>query len=284
MNGATPGLLAAFRLCARLELALAVRSRFTQVFALVFAALALATAASGYVLSGGHGVQDFARTTASLVQLVALLVPLAALLLGTTALAPDRGATELLFSQPVPRGVVLFGKLAGLFLALAGAQALGFGAAGLVIFSQSGGEGLFGFLLLGAGALVLTAVFLAVAAALAAGAFGRRRLRALALAIVVWFGAVVLFDVVALGLASLLPSGLASRLLIVSVLVNPVDAVRTGTLLGLQGTGAFGSASLALLRFTKGPGGAAALILASVSLWVIAPGVVAAARLKKADL
>jgi Cu-processing system permease protein len=261
-----------------------VRSRFTQVFAAVFAALALATAASGYVLSGGHGVQDFARTTASLVQLVALLVPLAALLLGTTALAPDRGAAELLFSQPVSRGTVLFGKLIGLFLALAGAEALGFGAAGLVIFSEAGADGLSGFLVLGAGALALTAVFLAVAAALAAGAIGRRRLRALALAIVVWFAAVVLFDVVALGLASLLPSGLASRLLIVSVLGNPVDAVRTGTLLGLQGTGAFGSASLALLRFTKGPTGALTLIVASLGFWLVVPSLVAAARLRRADL
>lgn len=43
--------------------------------------------------------------------------------------------------------------------AMAAAQALGFGAAGLVIFSQAGGEGLGTFLLLGLGSLVLTAVF-----------------------------------------------------------------------------------------------------------------------------
>ena len=274
----------AFWLCARQEMALAVRSRFTQVFAAVFGALAIATAASGYVLSGGHGVQDFSRTAASLVQLVALLVPLAALLLGTTALAPDRGAAELLFSQPVGRSVVLFGKLFGLFLALAGAQVLGFGAAGLVIFSQSGRDGLPGFLLLGAGGFVLTAVFLALSGALVAGAFGRRRLRALAFAILVWFTVVVLFDVAALGLASLLPSGAASRVLIVSVLVNPVDAVRTGTLLGLEGSGAFGSASLAFLRFTKGPSGAVFLLVVSLVLWIVVPAGVAAARLRRADL
>ena len=58
---------------ARQELALAVRSRWTQVFAAVFAALALAVAAAGYVLSGSLGVQDFARTAVSLVQLVLLL-------------------------------------------------------------------------------------------------------------------------------------------------------------------------------------------------------------------
>jgi Cu-processing system permease protein len=86
-----------------------------------------------------------------------------------------------------------------------GAQALGFGAPGVVIFSQSGNEGLAGFLMLFGASVALTAIFLGVAALLAAAAIGRRRTRALALALVVWFVAVVLFDVAALGLASLLP-------------------------------------------------------------------------------
>ncbi len=197
-----PGPIQPLLLCARQELILALRSRWTQVFAVVFAALALAVAASGYILSGGSGVQDFARTASSLVRLVLLLVPLTSLLIGVTALAPERGAAELLFSQPVGRGTILFGKLLGLFQALAAAQALGFGAAGLVIFTQSGGEGWGGFALLFAGSLALTAVFLGIAALLAASAIGRKRARALALALVVWFFAVVLIDVIALGLAS----------------------------------------------------------------------------------
>ena len=271
-------------LCARQELVLAVRSRWTQIFAAVFAALALAVASAGYILSGGHGVQDFARTAASLVQLVLLLVPLTALLIGVMALAPDRGAAELLFSQPVSRGPILLGKLLGLFQALAAAQALGFGVAGLVIFNQSGEEGLGGFLLLVLGSLVLTAVYLGLAAVLAAGALGRRRQRVLALGLVVWFASVVLFDVAALGLASLLPSGAASRVLIVSVLVNPVDAVRTGTLLGVEGTAAFGAASLAFLRFTRGALSAGLLLALSLLLWIAVPTLVALARLRRADV
>jgi Cu-processing system permease protein len=73
-------------LCARQELTPAVRSRSTPIFAAVFALLSLAVASSGYVLSGGGGVQDFARTAASLVQpvlvtlsiLVWIAAPLAA--------------------------------------------------------------------------------------------------------------------------------------------------------------------------------------------------------------
>ncbi len=272
------------RLFAREELALALRSRWTQIFAAVFGLLAFFVSGAGYVLSGGHGVQDFARTAVSLVQLVLLLVPLTALLIGVLSLAPERGAAELVFSQPLARHTVLLGKLLGLFLALAAAQAVGFGAAGTLVYAQSGAEGVGGFLLLVAGSFVTTGVFLGLAALLSAGAIGRKRARALALALVVWFVAVVLFDLAALGAASLLPSGTASRVLIVASLVNPVGVVRTGVLLGIEGTGAFGAGSLALLRFTKGPWGAALWLVLSLLFWLVAPTALAVRRLRRADV
>jgi Cu-processing system permease protein len=270
-------------LCARQELVIATRSRWTQVFAIIFAALALAVAGSGYVLSGGAGVQDFARTAASLVQLVLLLTPLTSLVIGVLTLAPERGSAELLFSQPVSRRTILLGRLLGLFIALTAAQAIGLGGAGILIFSRSGESGARGYAVLFLGAMALTAIFLGIAALLASGAVGRRS-RSLALALIVWFAAVVLFDVAALGAASMLRSGAASRLLITAVLVNPADAVRTGVLLGIQGTTAFGAASLALLRFTRGSGGAAALLGLSTLVWIVLPICFAARRLTRTDL
>jgi len=280
---ATPGRLATIGLFASQELTLAVRSRWTAIFAVVFAALALAVGGSGYILTGGLGLQDFARTASSLVQVVLLLVPLTALLIGVQALATERGAAELLFAQPVARGTVVVGKLLGLFQALAAAQAIGFGAAGLVIFSQAGQEGAGGFAVLVAGSLALTAIFLGLAAFIAAGNVGRRA-RALALALVTWFVAVVLFDIAALGVASLLRSGHASRLLVAAVLLNPVDAVRTGTLLGIEGDAAFGAASLAFFRIAGGRTWAASALLLSVAVWSVAPVALAIWRLRRADL
>jgi Cu-processing system permease protein len=271
-------------LCARQELVLAARSRWTQIFAATFGGLALAVAGSGYVLSGGSGIQDFGRTAASLLQLVLLLVPLTALIVGVLALTPERGNAELLFAQPVARRDVLLGSLLGLFEALVAAQSLGFGAAGIVIFAHAGGDGLPGFLMVWAGSVALTAVFLALAALVSAGQFGRRRVRALAAAVVVWFVLVLLLDILALGAASFLRSGHASRLLIGSVLFNPIGAVRTGTLLAIEGTAAFGAASLALLRFTGGVGGAAVLIGSSLLMWVVLPTLVAVRRLQRLDV
>jgi Cu-processing system permease protein len=104
------------------------------------------------------------------------------------------------------------------------------------------------------------------------------------LALVVWFLAVVLFDVVALGAASLLRSGSASRLLIWATLLNPVDAARTGALLAIEGTSAFGAATLALLRFTGGMAGAAAAVVASLVLWLVVPFGLAVRSLTRTDL
>jgi Cu-processing system permease protein len=275
---------AVVHLCAKQEVTIAVRSRWVQVFAVVFAVLALLVASSGYILSGGSGMQDFSRTAVSLVQLVLLLVPLASLVFGVLALSPERGAAELLYSQPISRAAVLAGKLLGLFQALAAAQAVGFGAAGLVVFSQVGDAGAAGFVGAVAGSLVLTAVFLGVAAFVSSGVGGRRRARALATALAIWFVAVVLFDVAALGVASMLRSGSASRLLMIAVLVNPVDAVRTAALLVIDGTAAFGASSLALFRFTHGAAGAAALIALSLVTWIVVPVFAAAWRLVRMDV
>ncbi len=270
-------------ICARYELVLAVRSRWLQLFAVVFAALALAVSGAGYILSGGHGVQDFSRTAVSLVQIVLLLVPLAALVFGGLALTPERGAAELLYSQPVSRGAILLGRMLGVWLALAAAEAIGFGIAGVFMQYQAGPDGLARYGALVVTAVAITGVFLAIATLLASINAGRRT-RVLAAALVVWFITVVMFDVAVLGIASLLRSGSASRLLITATLINPVDAARTGSLLAIEGTAAFGAASLALLRFTGGAGMAAALVAMSLAAWLIAPLVVAVRALSRADI
>lgn len=270
-------------LCARQELLLAVRSRWLQLFTIVFAVLALAVAGSGYVLSGGYGVQDFARTAESLVQLVVLLVPLTAVTFGALTLTPDRGAAELMYSQPVSRAAILCGRYLGLLIALASAQAIGFGAAGLVVNQQAGAAGAATFLVVVVSSIALTAVFLSIAAWLAQ-APASRTARVLALALIVWFTTVILYDVAVLGIASLLRSGTASRLLVASALVNPVDAARTATLTVIEGNAAFGAASLALLRVTGGLTAVVVLTIASVAAWTGVPLLLAVRRLSHADI
>lgn len=272
------------RLFAGEELKIALRSRWTQIFAAVFAVLACGVSGAGYVISGGHGVQDFSRTAASLVHLVVLIVPLISVMLGVLSLSLERGAAEVVFALPVSRWTILVGRLLGLFLALALAQSFGFGLAGLLVYTQSGPEGVADFLIVLCASLLATAIFLALAALLSADAFGRRRTRALALALVAWLVCEVFVDLAALGLATFLSSGAASRVLILASLINPIGALRTGALLLVEGTGAFGAASLALLRFTHGPTGAAVLIAFSLFCWIALPAWWAGRRLERADI
>ena len=65
---------------------------------------------------------------------------------------------------------------------------------------------------------------------------------------------------------------------------QPGRAIRTGVLLGIQGTTAFGPASLALLRFTGGTTRASLLIVAGVILWIVGTALLAARRLERADI
>jgi Cu-processing system permease protein len=287
MSHPTPlriGRLRAIGLFAEQEMTLAIRSRWTQIFAVGFAALALAVAWSGYVLSGGSGVQDFARTAASMIQLVLLLVPLAALGIGVLSLSDERGSAQLVFSQPVSRAEVLVGRMFGLFVALVAAQGIGFGIAGIVIFANVGGEEANDFLLVFIASAILTAIFTAIAAALSAVSPTQSRARAVALALIVWFVLAVLFDIAILGVSTFLPSGHASRLMIVAVIVNPIDAIRTGTMMAIQGTSAFGSASLAFFRFTRGEPRAFVYLSLALLCWLAAPLSLAIWRLRRADL
>jgi Cu-processing system permease protein len=62
------------------------------------------------------------------------------------------------------------------------------------------------------------------------------------------------------------------------------DAARTGALLAIEGTAAFGAASLALLRFTGGVGMAAVFVVCSLAFWTVAPLLLAARSLSRADV
>lgn len=73
-------------------------------------------------------------------------------------------------------------------------------------------------------------------------------------------------------------------MLIAAALINPVACARTAMLLAIEGASAFGAASLALLRFTGGPAGAAVMLAASMLLGLVEPVVLAARRLGNTDI
>src|SRR6516225_5122652 len=105
------------------------RSRWFLLLAVMFAALALALSSLGMSALGSIGGAGFGRTTASLLNLVILIVPLLGLLMGALSVAGERehGTLLALLAQPVLLEELLLGKFLGLAAALLGTILSGFG-------------------------------------------------------------------------------------------------------------------------------------------------------------
>jgi len=259
-----------------------IRNRWTLLFAGVFGLLALAISYFGLVTEGYAGFQGFERTTASLLSLVLYLIPLVALTMATLSLTGDRGAIELLFSQPVARRDILTGKVLGLFGSMLTAMLFGFGVAGTVIASQVGPEGLLRFLSFTGIALLLALVFLSLGSLLAV--IGITRARAFALALFVWFFLVLFYDLLVMGAGFLLKERAANMLIFLSLFGNPVDAARVAGLISAGDASIFGAAGAALLKFLGGSMASQAALVAALLAWTAGPIALAGRILRRRDL
>lgn len=130
-----PAMLRNILTIAQRELRDAVRSRWFLLYTLAFAALGLGISYVSALGSGGAGLSGFGRTTAGLVNLVLLVVPLMALTAGAGSVASDRerGMLAYLLAQPVSRIEVLLGKYLGLGAALLACLCLGIGACAVIL-------------------------------------------------------------------------------------------------------------------------------------------------------
>jgi Cu-processing system permease protein len=130
-----PGCFANIITIARRELQDAVRSRWFLLYTIAFATLGLAVSFVSSAGSGGAGLSGFGRTTAGLINLVLLVVPLMALTAGAGSIASDRerGMLAYVLSQPVARFEVLLGKYLGLSGALLACLCLGLGVCSAIL-------------------------------------------------------------------------------------------------------------------------------------------------------
>ncbi len=267
---------------ARHELTVNIRNKWTVIFAIVFGALVVGISYVGIIAEGFSGMQSFTRTSASLLNLVLYLIPLVALTMGTLSFTGERGTTELLFSQPISRTEILVGKLAGLFLAMAISMMSGFVAAGAVIVSVTGTEGVFRYGYLVFLSLLLALVFLSLSIVVSMA--NDRKAKAFGVALFLWFFFVLFYDIVALGITLLLDGPRANTFLFFSIFGNPVDLVRIATLIVLDNVTIFGAAGAALLRFLGGPTASVLLLFVLLGCWIVLPVLCARWLLQRQDI
>jgi Cu-processing system permease protein len=224
------------------------------------------------------GVDRLSVTVASLTSLGVYLVPLVALLMSFDAIAgeTERGTLPLLLTYPLSRAEVLLGKLLAHLAVLALAVGVGYGLAALAIWvwDARAVAGLPALWRLTWSSVVLGAVFLGAGYALSA--LARRPSGAAGLAIGLWLGVIVLWD---LGLLAALVADNGGRFTTdvfpVALLANPADAFRLYNLAASEaGAAAAGLAGAA----NAVPAGAA---LASLLLWPVAALGLALAAFRK---
>ena len=272
----------AIRTIARQELVINIRNRWTIVFAVAFGVLVLAISYFGLVTSGMMGFQGFARTSASLLNLVLYIIPLVALTMGTLSFTSEKTASELLFSQPVSRTEILLGKLLGLFASISTSTLIGFGLAGLVIATQAGTEGALRYPIFVGFALLLALIFLSLSAFISV--LCQRKTKAFGIALFVWFFFVLFYDLLVIGLTFLFKERTANAFIFGSLFGNPVDMVRVACLMVLDGKDIFGAGGAALLKFLGGETVSVLLLLTVLALWIIVPLLSAKRLLQRQDI
>lgn len=267
---------------ARQELVINIRNKWTLSFALVFAALVVGVSYFGMMAEGFSGLQNFTRTSASLLNLVLYIVPLVSLVMGTLSFTGDKGSTELLFSQPLTRTEVLLGKLLGVFASITLSTFFGFAVAGIIVMIAAGTDGLmrYGFFVMIS--LLLSLVFLSLS--VLASTMSKRKAKAFGVSLFLWFFFVLFYDLLALGGTLLLSGSSSNVFLFCSLFGNPVDMVRVSTLIVLNNVTIFGAAGAALVRFFGGGMTSMALLFAGLIFWTVIPLFISHRLLARQDI
>jgi Cu-processing system permease protein len=264
------------------ELQITIRNKWTILFAVVFGVLIAGIAYFGMLAEGFAGMQSFTRTSASVINMVLYLVPLVTLTMGTMSFTGDRGSTELLFSQPIGRSVVLLGKIFGLFGSVSISLMGGFVFAGVIIVSSAGSDGLLQYAFLVGLSLILSAIFLCLSALIAI--LNQRKAKAFGVALFVWFVFVLFYDLAAIGIALLLRGPASNYFLFISIFGNPVDMVRVAALITLDNVTIFGPAGAVLLRFLGGVYVGVVVLGLGLAVWMLVPLAIARRILQSQDV
>jgi len=242
------------------ELRDATRNRWFLWATAAFFLLSLALAHLGLSGAQRSGLAGYDRTTAGLLNLCLLFVPLVTLILGGSSFAGELedGSLGMLVAQPVTRGEVYLGKCLGLFVSVATSILAGFGATGVVIGLRTGGDAS-AFLALAGVSLLLAAATLALGFFLSV--ILRSRARVIGAAFGVWLLLVYVSDLGTIGLV--VSRDLSPGQVFALSLLNPVQEARVlGTLaltgrpevlgpVGIYGVDTFGAAGFVAVLVTS---------------------------------
>lgn len=254
----------------RAQVAEIARNRWVLAYAIVLAVLTEAL----YQLGGSAS-----RALSGLLNVVLLLVPLVTTVFGVVYWHTSREFTELLLAQPVPRRALWLGLYLGLVVPLIAAFALGI-TLPLALHRAITPDVLpllLTYILAGA---ALTMSFAAIA--LWIGARQDDRLKALGLALAIWFLTTVVYDGLVVWFATVYSDWPLERPMLALMFANPVDLARTALMLRLDSAALMGYTGAVLSNVLGGPRG---LLLTGgvLILWFVLPALAAVRGFSRKD-
>ncbi|MCA9860320.1 MAG: ABC transporter permease subunit, partial [Thermomicrobiales bacterium] len=250
------------------EARIGLRNRWFALYTVLFAILIIgfvAVALSGSSLTGQAG---FGRTSAGLLNLLLLMVPLIALTIGAQLIAAERQDRSLdyLLAQPLTPLEVYIGKFLGAAVTLMLMLLIGFGGAGAVMAVRGGSGGTGSFLVLVALTLLLGLAMLSVGYLISS--FSRQTAAALGIALTMWLLFVIVGDLGIMGSSMVL--GLSPESMLSLTALNPLNVYKmAGVDLLHTSLDVLGPAGIyAVDRFGSTY---TYLMLGLLALWVIVP-------------
>lgn len=223
------------------EIHIARRNLWVLIAVLLMVVFSLVLSAAGSAPTGALGADRLSVAVASLTSLSVYLVPLVALLMSFDAVAGEveRGTLPLLLTYPVARWEILAGKLVAHSAILIVAICAGYGAAAAISIATDpeAFAGLGALWRLTWTSTLLGATFLGIGYALSS--LARRASGAAGLAIGLWLGLVVLYDLGLLAAVVADDGGtFTTTVFPYALLANPADAFRLFNLTASQATAA----------------------------------------------
>ncbi|MCC6673918.1 MAG: ABC transporter permease subunit [Thermomicrobiales bacterium] len=206
------------------EARVGLRNRWFALYTILFSILIIgfvAFALSGSTLTGQAG---FGRTSAGLLNLLLLMVPLIALTIGAQLIAAERENRSLdyLLAQPLTALEVYIGKFIGAAFSLILMLLIGFGGAGAVMAVRGGAGGAGGFIMLVALTLMLGLAMLSVGYLISS--FSRQTAAALGIALTLWLLFVIIGDLGIMGSSMVL--GMSPETLLSLTALNPLNVYK----------------------------------------------------------
>ena len=216
----------------RKEIRDAARNRWFALFAGGFTILTLALSWMALSGVGSYGVAGFGRTTAAMINMVLLIVPLMGFTLGAMAIATDRerGSLVYIMAQPVTSLEVMLGKFLGLSLALAAALLIGFGLSGLLVAVRGSTSEIDNFVVLTGLTVLLAIVSLSVGILVSSGL--RKGATAIGVALFLWLVFAFLSDLGLMGTAVVLDVDIQG--LFTMALLNPMQVFKMAVIVSIR--------------------------------------------------